>query len=68
MPRLPVEVLKVIDGDETVVQLTRQYMRARDMEIEQDVAFVYAFKDSKIIGWDAYFTFDTALEAARLSE
>ena len=68
MPRLPVEVLKVIDGDETVVQLTRQYMRARDMEIEQDVAFVYTFKDSKIIGWDAYFTFDTALEAAGLSE
>ena len=65
---LRVEVLKVIDGDETVVQLTRQYMRARDMEIEQDVAFVYTFKDRKIIGWDAYFTFDTALEAAGLSE
>ena len=37
-------------------------------QIEQDVAFVYTFKDSKIIGWDAYFTFDEALEAAGLSE
>ena len=65
---LRVEVLKVLDGDETVVQLTRQYMRARDMEIEQDVAFVYTFKDRKIIGWDAYLTFDEALEAAGLRE
>ena len=56
------DILEVIDGGETVVQLTRQYMRARDMEIEQDVAFVYTFKDRKIIGWDAYLTFDKALE------
>ena len=62
------EILEVLDGGETVVQLTRQYMRARDMEIEQDVAFVYTFKDRKIIGWDAYFTFDKALEAAGLRE
>jgi ketosteroid isomerase-like protein len=66
---LRVELLQVIDVDETrVVPLTRQYMRARDMEIEQDVAFVYTLKDRKIIGWDAYFTFDQALEAAGVSE
>jgi ketosteroid isomerase-like protein len=62
------DILEVIDGGETVVQLTRQYMRARDMEIEQDVAFVYTFKGGTIIGWDAYFTFDEALEAAGLRE
>jgi ketosteroid isomerase-like protein len=65
---LRVEVLVVIDGDETVVHLTRQYMRAREIEIEQDVAFVYTFKDRKIIGWDAYFAFDKALSAAGLRE
>src|SRR6476659_6985391 len=65
---LRIEFLQVLDGDETVVQLTRQYMRTRDIEVEQDIAFVYTFKNRKIVGWDAYFTFDTALEAAGLSE
>ncbi|HEX3562375.1 MAG TPA: nuclear transport factor 2 family protein [Solirubrobacterales bacterium] len=63
------ELLEVIDiSDTKVVSVTRHYLRARDIDIEQEVAYVHTFRGDLIVRWEMFFTRDEALEAAGLSE
>jgi ketosteroid isomerase-like protein len=63
------ELVEVIDVSDTkVISVSRHYLRARDIDIEQEVANVHTFRDGLLIRWEIFFTRAEALEAAGLSE
>ena len=61
------ELLDVIDVSDTqAVSVTRHYLRARGIEMEQEVSYVHTFRDGLGIRWEMYLTRDEALKAAGL--
>jgi ketosteroid isomerase-like protein len=63
------ELLEVIDVSDTkTVSVTRHYLRARDIDVEQEVAYVHTFRDGLVVRWEMFFTREEALEAAGLRE
>jgi len=63
------ELLEVIDVSDTkVVSVSRHQLRARDIEIEQEVSYVHTFRDGLVVRWEMFFTRDAALEASGRSE
>jgi ketosteroid isomerase-like protein len=64
-----VELVEVVDASDTqVISVGRHHVRARDMEMEQEVFNVHTFRGDLLIRWDIYLTRSEALEAAGLLE
>ncbi|HEX8854617.1 MAG TPA: nuclear transport factor 2 family protein [Thermoleophilaceae bacterium] len=64
-----VDLVDVIDlDDEHVVSVTRQHLRARELEFDQDVINLHTFRGEKAIGWHMFFTVEEAMEAARAAK
>jgi ketosteroid isomerase-like protein len=63
------ELLDVIDVSETqTISLTRHHLRARGIDMDQEVAYLYTFRDGLVIRCEMYLTRAEALEAAGLRE
>jgi ketosteroid isomerase-like protein len=63
------ELLDVVDVSETqTISTTRHHLRARGIDIDQEVAYLYTFRDGLVIRCEMYLTRAEALEAAGLRE
>ena len=63
------ELLEVIDVSDTkAVSVVRQYLRARDIDMEHEMASVHTLRDGLVVHWEMFFTRAEALEAAGLRE
>jgi uncharacterized protein len=63
------ELMEVIDVSDTkAVSVARHYLRARGMDVEQEVAYVHTFRDGLVVRWEMFFSREQALEAAGLPE
>jgi len=61
------ELVEVIDVSDTkAISVARHYLRARGMDVEQEVAYVHTFRDGLVVRWEMFFTREQALEAAGL--
>jgi len=61
------ELVEVIDVSDTkAISVARHYLRARGMDVEQEVAYVHTFLDGLVVRWEMFFTREQALEAAGL--
>lgn len=61
-----VELLEVIDVSDTkAISVSRHYLRARGIEMEQEVAYVHTFRNGLGIRWEHFLSRDQALRAAR---
>ena len=64
-----VELVDVIDVSETqTFSVTRHYLRARGIDMEQEVTYVHTSRDGLAIRVEMFFTREEALEAAGLRE
>jgi hypothetical protein len=63
------ELVEVIDVSDTkAISVARHHLRARGMEVEQEVAYVHTFRDGLVVRWEMFFTREQALAAAGLGE
>lgn len=59
------ELLEVIDVSDTqVISVARHHLRARDLDLVQEFAYLHTFRDGKGIRLDMYSTRDEAISAA----
>ena len=64
-----VELIEVIEVDENrVISMTRHRMKAREMDVAQDVFYLHTSKDGLGTRMDMFFSRAQVLEAAGLSE
>ena len=62
-------MIDVIDVDEKrVISVSRHRMKARDMEVEQEVAYLHLATNGVATRMEMFFSREAALEAAGLSE
>ena len=63
-----VELIDVIDVSETqAVSVAQQRLRARDMELDQQVAGLHTIERGRHVRWDMFLSVDAALAASRAS-
>lgn len=63
-----VELVDVIDVDEErLISVTRHRMEARDMEVEQEVTYLYTIKNGLGTRMEMFFSREAAFEAAGIS-
>jgi len=54
-------------GDSQVVSVVHQHMRARELELDQDVVGVFAVEGGLVTRWQMFLSLDQALAAASRS-
>jgi ketosteroid isomerase-like protein len=60
------ELLEVVDVSDTkAVSVTRHYVRARGIDMEQEVSYVHTIRDGLGLRWEMYLTREEALKAAQ---
>ncbi len=63
------ELIQTIDVDEDrVISVNRQYLRARDIDLQEELAFLHTMQDGRLTRVDMFLSLDKARKAAGLSE
>lgn len=63
------ELIQTIDVDEDrVISVNRQYLRARDIDLKEELAFLHTMQDGRLTRVDMFLSLDKARKAAGLSE